>query len=146
VIRISTKGRYATRIMICLARFGVKAPARKQDIARAEDISADYVEQILMKLKAAGLVRSHRGTRGGFSLARDPAEISVSAVLAAVEGPFELAPCASAECARASVCVTRGLWRRGSEALEAVFGSATVAALAEEARAADAAQGHMFEI
>ena len=63
--------------MICLARFGVKAPARKQDIARAEDISADYVEQILMKLKAAGLVRSHRGTRGGFSLARDPAEISV---------------------------------------------------------------------
>jgi len=132
--------------MVCLARFGAKAPARKQDIARAEGISADYVEQILMKLKAAGLVRSHRGTRGGFSLARDPAAISVGDVLAAVEGPIELAPCTAGECGRASACVTGAVWRRAREALDAVFAGTTVGALAREARTADAAQGHMFEI
>ena len=132
--------------MVCLARLGTRTPARKQDIAEAEGISADYVEQILMKLKTGGLVRSHRGTRGGFSLARDPAAISVSDVLTTVEGRIELAPCAAGECGRASVCVTGALWRRAGEALDAVFAGATVGALAEEARSAEAAEGHMFEI
>ncbi len=132
--------------MVCLARLGARTPARKQDIAEAEGISADYVEQILMKLKTGGLVRSHRGTRGGFSLARDPAAINVSDVLTTVEGPIELAPCAVEECSRASACVTGAVWRRAREALDAVFAGVTVAELAKEVRSRDTAEGHMFEI
>ena len=71
MLRLSTKGRYATRIMVYLALCNPDEPARKQEIAEAEGIPADYVEQILTKLRTAGLVKSRRGAGGGFQLRRD---------------------------------------------------------------------------
>ena len=120
--------------MVCLALKGGERPARKQEIAEAEEISVDYVEQILLKLKTAGLVRSHRGAKGGFSLARDPATITVADVLEATEGPLALVPCLHDKCARGPMCVTQPLWRTASDALETIFSGTTVAELAEEAR------------
>ena len=146
MLRISTKGRYATRIMTYLAGRGTPVPARKQDIAESEGLSADYVEQILIKLKSGGLVRSHRGTRGGFSLVRDPRSITVADVLHAMEGPIELVPCEQERCIRVSKCVSRCVWEQASAALEKVFSGVTVAEMAAKAGKLRAADGEMFEI
>lgn len=118
MLRISTKGRYAARILVYLALHEDSAPSPKQEIADAEGISADYVEQILTKLRSGGLVRSHRGARGGFSLARAPGAITMADVLAASEGPIELVPCEGEECPRTSMCVTRMVWHEASRALD----------------------------
>ena len=102
MLTLSTKGRYATRIMIRLAQAPPGEPLCVQEITASEEIVAAYVEQILLSLKAAGLVRSHRGAKGGFSLARRPEAITVGQVLAATEGPVCLVPClGDAGCARA---------------------------------------------
>jgi Rrf2 family protein len=132
-MKLSTKGRYATRIMVCLAMHDPNIPRRKQEIAESEVISADYVEQILIRLKAGGLVVSHRGARGGFTLAKAPEKITVSDVLSASEGPLSLAPCSRESCERETSCVTQEIWRSAEVALAAVFDGTTIADLAEKA-------------
>ena len=105
MMTISTKGRYACRIMVLLAARVSAGPVTKYEIAEAEAISPDYVQQIMMRLKAAGLVRSHRGRGGGFSVAKDPKLISISDVLVAMEGRVAPAPCGEPECCdRAETC------------------------------------------
>jgi len=128
MINLSTKGRYATRIMIYIAR--QNGAVRKIEIAEAEDLTVDYVEQILIRLKAAGLVTSRRGANGGFSLARPADRITVADVLAATEGSTELAPCLSGDCPRMSFCPTRPLWDRVSRTIKEAFTEATIAGLA----------------
>jgi len=120
--------------MVRLAMHNSDKPARKQELAAAEGISSDYVEQILMKLKTAGLVQSHRGARGGFSLACDPWETDVAAILRATEGPVALAPCTEGECERSTTCVTRPIWEEAAKALEAVFSNVKLGQLGEEAK------------
>ena len=146
MLRISTKGRYATRIMVSLALKAVTRPARKQAVAEAEEISVDYVEQILLKLKTAGLVRSHRGAKGGFSLARDAASITVADVLEATEGPLSLVPCLHEKCSRGPTCVTQPLWRTASDALETIFSGTTIAELAEQAKQIQLPSTWIYEI
>ncbi|NQU41909.1 Rrf2 family transcriptional regulator [bacterium] len=133
MLQLSTKGRYATRIMVYLAMQPQGVPVPKQEIAQSEQISADYAEQILRVLKSAGLVASHRGVKGGFTLARDPERITVADVLDATEGAVDLAPCVRDECRRATQCVTRRLWRDASSCLSRIFGATTIRALAGEA-------------
>jgi len=135
VLKLSTKGRYAARIMLFLALAENNHHGTKIQIARAEAISADYVEQILMRLKIAGLVRSRRGAKGGFSLTRDPKSITIAEVLQATEGPLSIVPCLPVPaCPRATLCATRTLWKEASEALERIFSRVTLADLAERAR------------
>ncbi|MCX7047389.1 MAG: Rrf2 family transcriptional regulator [Candidatus Sumerlaeota bacterium] len=100
MFQISTKGRYATRILYRMALFGPDQPIRKVDIAEAEGLTPDYVEQIMTRLYAAGLVKSHRGPKGGFTIGKNPDEITVAEVLDATEGPIAIAPCIEGECAR----------------------------------------------
>jgi Rrf2 family transcriptional regulator, iron-sulfur cluster assembly transcription factor len=133
MMKLSTKGRYATRIMVYLSMQNSQVPCRKQEIADAESISADYVEQILIRLKAAGLVLSHRGARGGFSLARPPSEVTVAEVLAATEGPLSLVACSDEGCERETICVTQRIWRAAEEALSKVFSGTVISELAESA-------------
>lgn len=146
MMRLSTKGRYATRIMIALAMCDRSIPARKQEIADNEGISADYVEQILMRLKAGGLVQSHRGAKGGFSLAKDPELITVADVLSTTEGPLALAPCKRDDCNRATYCVAKEVWQEANQALEKVFSSVTIHALASRASEARDARSLSFVI
>ncbi len=134
MMKLSTKGRYATRILLYLAMHEGEGPARKQAIADAESISADYVEQILIRLKSAGLVLSHRGARGGFSLARPAGDITVADILQATEGPMILVPCEDEGCSRNSVCVTREIWRDVEAAIQSVFGTRTLESLVRRAR------------
>ena len=92
-MRLSTKGRYATRLLLAMSRSTDGKPIRKQSLAEVESISVDYVAQILVLLKRAGLVESIRGKYGGFRLARPPAEISVWQILVAADEALKLAPC-----------------------------------------------------
>jgi Rrf2 family cysteine metabolism transcriptional repressor len=130
MLKVSTKGRYAARIVLYLALHESKEPIRKQEIAKAEALSPDYVEQILMKLKTADLVRSHRGKRGGFTLARRPAAITVTDILEATEGPINLVGCEEDDCQRISACATKTIWDEATASLAKVFGSHTIADLA----------------
>ena len=135
MLSLSTKGRYATRIMVHLAMTAAgEHPARKREIAESEGITVDYVGQILMRLRAADLVRSYRGVKGGFALARDPADITVSDILKAVEGPISVVPCVSDKCERGTACATRPVWIRANKALEQVFEETTVEDMARDCR------------
>ncbi len=133
MMSISTRGRYASRIMVLLAARPQGAPITKHEIARDEAISPAYVEQLMMALKLAGLVASHRGRAGGFSLARDPESISIADVLHAVEGKVTVAPCGDIhDCDRSSTCVTRDVWMHASHLLDELFEGVTIARLARE--------------
>jgi len=147
MIRLSTKGRYATRIMIYLAAHNRDQPATTQEIAEGEHITSDYVVQILMRLKTAGLVESRRGVKGGFVLARDPADITVADVLEATEGTIQLVACDDDEpCQWSSQCVTRKVWDAANDALQEVFASRTIGQLANERLQLAAAGALMFHI
>ncbi len=130
---ITTKGRYATRIMVYLARFEGGRPATKFEIGRHEGISPNYVEQIITRLRAAGYVNSHRGRRGGFSLATDPAAVTVADIVRAVEGDPDAIPCLRQTCGREVTCPTSWVWRRASAAVEQTLAGITLSELVAEA-------------
>ena len=135
MLKLSTKGRYAARIMLFLALAEDTHHGTKIQISRGEAISADYTEQILMRLKVAGLVQSRRGAKGGFSLTRDPESITIAEILQATEGPLSIVPCLPVpDCPRATLCATRTLWKEASEALEAIFSGVTLADMAQRAK------------
>ncbi len=135
MLALSTKGRYAARIMVYLAIRQGTGPVTKYQIAEAEDLSADYIEQIMVRLKAAGLVQSHRGRKGGFTIARDPIVVTLSDVLTAVEGPIRPVPCIDAPCKREATCPTRPIWLKATTLLEDLFGRTTIAQMAEDTKA-----------
>jgi len=131
MLKISTKGRYAVRIMVYLAARDDERPARKQDIAEAEGISPDYVEQILIRLRASGLVQSHRGARGGFTIACDAHKTTVLDILEATEGPLQIAPCVEEGCDHLTRCAVQGVWQDAAKGLHEVFSGALLADLAD---------------
>jgi Rrf2 family protein len=135
MMALSTKGRYAARIMVYLAIRQGTGPITKYQIAEAEELSADYIEQIMVRLKAAGLVISHRGRKGGFTIGQDPTKMTLGDVLAAVEGPIRPAPCIDTYCKREASCPTRPVWEEAVAVLEDLFGRTTVAGMAEQTKA-----------
>ncbi len=113
MIRLSTKGRYGTRVMVALAkRYGYGMVLLKE-IAREEDISEGYLEHILPLLKSAGLVRSNRGAHGGYVLSKPPSEITLKDIIETTEGSLTPVECVDspAVCHRADFCVTRDVWQ-----------------------------------
>lgn len=145
-MQLSTRGRYATRIMVSLAMEQGDKPVKKRVLAEREGISPDYTEQILMRLKAGGLVVSHRGAGGGFTLSRPSGEVSVADVLAATEGPIAVTPCAAACCEREAACVTQHVWRRAEKALAEVFEDVTIGEMARNAARLGETSGQAYEI
>lgn len=130
---LSTRGRYATRVLLYLVTRNEAGPVRIAEVAAAERIPRQYLEQLMIRLKVAGFVRSVRGARGGYVLVCDPAKVTVADVLAAVEGPVALAPCLNEPCPAAARCVTRSVWAAASDAMNAVFRRTTLKAMAESA-------------
>lgn len=114
-MRVTTWTEYSLIISLHLARRGGTAPVAARDISEAERLPADYVEQILLRLRRAGLVRSVRGARGGYFLDREPALISVHDVMAACDHQiFEVNcdahPVDDARCGPGSQCSIRPVW------------------------------------
>lgn len=134
---ISTKGRYALRMMIELARLeeGERAPLRT--VADRQGISMKYLEQIASMLVQAGMLESVRGPRGGYRLTRLPEEITTAEILDVVEGGYApvacLAPDAEA-CPRSGACETLAFWQGAKRAADSYFSSVTLADFLEESR------------
>lgn len=118
--------------MVFLAERAGGGPVTKYEIAEHEALSANYVEQIMIQLKSAHLVHSHRGRHGGFSLARDADRITLREVLDVMEGPVSPAPCLHADCDRTKVCPTRPMWMRAAAALNEIFEGATIGSMLRE--------------
>jgi Rrf2 family protein len=127
-MKMSTKGRYAVRILLGIARYQKSGPVSKKIIAGEECISADYIEQIIVPLKNEGLVRGLRGVKGGFVLAKDPAKITVYDILRASEGEMSLVDCERNDCKGRdkNLCVTRPVWEGAAEVLETYFSKITL--------------------
>lgn len=111
-MKISTRVRYGTRLMLELGMNYGSEPMDLKDIAKSQKISQKYLSQIIMPLKNAGLVNSFRGARGGYVLGRAPEKISMREIVEVLEGDFSLLPCIEkpSSCELVSRCVTRGLW------------------------------------
>lgn len=121
-MKLSTKGRYGLLAVIDLAINAEYEAVPLSAIAERQSISISYLEQLIAKLKKAGIVNSIRGAQGGYVLAKDPAEISVGAILRALEGDLNPVDCAEVVgngsiCKGSSVCVTKYVWMRISESI-----------------------------
>ena len=122
-MKISTKGRYALRLMLDLASNDSGTPIRLKDVAKRQGISEKYLEQIISILNKAGFVRSVRGPQGGYSLSRTPADYMVGMILRLTEGSLCPVDCAAEEngsCDREDTCVTRMLWKKLDDAISSV--------------------------
>ena len=122
-MKISTKGRYALRLMLDLASNDSGTPIRLKDVAKRQGISEKYLEQIISILNKAGFVRSGRGPQGGYSLSRTPADYTVGMILRLTEGSLCPVDCAAEEngsCDREDTCVTRMLWKKLDDAISSV--------------------------
>ena len=138
-MKISTKGRYALRLMLDLAMNGENNVVRIKDIAERQQISDKYLEQIISVLNKAGYVRSTRGPQGGYSLRKAPEEYTVGDILRLTEGSLAPVACVEEEgsCEREVDCVTVEAWKRLNQAISDVVDHITLAdlvALQEEKR------------
>ncbi len=124
-MKISTKGRYGTRLMLNLAKHHKKSkkPTVLKNISQEEAISIRYLEQIIIPLKINKLVKSIRGAGGGYRLARDPAEIKLSDILHALEGSCCLVECVEDEdfCENIHTCIPHKIWEKASLMLKDYF-------------------------
>ena len=142
---ISTKGRYALRIMVDLAQHDGMEPVSVREIAQRQDISGKYMEQIIGVLSRAGLLRSVRGAQGGYHLAMTPDEMTVGMILRATEGDLAPAECVldgAQHCDRRGACPSRTVFAKVYSAINSVIDSVTLRELMpEEAEAAADAEG-----
>jgi Rrf2 family protein len=130
MIRVSTKGRYGTRLMLNLARHynsGDKAVILR-NVADEEQISIRYLEQIVISLKLTKLVKSIRGAGGGYTLGRKPSEIKICEILEALEGSCALVDCVEDKdfCDRLPTCAAHEIWKEASQLLKDYFERVTL--------------------
>lgn len=133
-MKISTKGRYALRLMLDIAEDKSDAPVRIKDIAARQEISDKYLEQIISVLNKAGYVKSIRGPQGGYRLTRKPEEYTVGMILRLTEGSLAPVACLEDEvnaCTRVSQCTTLYVWKKLNEAINDVVDNITLADLME---------------
>ena len=131
---ISTKGRYALRLIIELAKAPAGVPVRLRELAEKQEISEKYSEQIISLLRRGGIVLAKRGTQGGYDLAKDPKKITVGEVLRLTEGDLSPVPCLENNgepCERKNSCATYMLWSKLKDAIDSVVDNITIADLAE---------------
>lgn len=135
-MKISTKGRYGTMAMLDLALHYGEGPTLVKDIARRQHISERYLEHLLILLKVAGMVRSARGTRGGFTLARTPSQISLSEIIRVTEGSMAPTECVDDPKAypRAALCAVYDVWVEMKTAINSILESTTLQDLLERQR------------
>ena len=128
-MRISTRGRYALRLMLDLATNYTGKPIRLKDVAKRQEISDKYLEQIISILNKAGFVRSVRGPQGGYFLTRKPEEYTAGMILRLTEGSLSPVDCldeGAENCPRQESCVTFILWKQLDDAIRGVVDKVTL--------------------
>jgi len=136
-MKLSTRSRYGTRLMVDMAKHYGEGPIQLGEIAKRQNVSVKYLEQIIIPLKKARYIKSVRGPKGGHILAKPPEEITVGEIVAVLENGISLVECAEeqAVCDRADVCPTRLLWKEASEAMFDRLQATTLADLVKRAEA-----------
>jgi len=135
-VRLSTRTRYAVRAMLELAASRSNAPVQLKTIASRQDISVKYLEQLMAALKTAGFVRSVRGSKGGYILAKPPNQIKLDHLFSCLEGPVTTVECVENDslCDRAANCAPRLLWAELQEAIMRVLKSTTLQDLVDKTK------------
>jgi Rrf2 family protein len=127
-MKLSTKGRYGLKAMFELSITQNNGPVSLKVIAKNQNISDQYLEQLFSSLKKAGLVKSVRGAQGGYLLNKEPKDITVGEILTVLEGPVSLSECVIDEdvCKNSNVCVTKSVWEKIKKGIEDVIDSITL--------------------
>lgn len=144
-MKLSTRTRYGVRAILELAENVGKGPLQLRVIASRQDISAKYLEQLMAILKSAGLIRSIRGAKGGYVLAKPADKIRLDEVFHCLEGTVTTAECVEDEnyCQRAAGCAARIVWTQVHRAIEEVLEAVTLQDLIDQARANGAVNYHI---
>lgn len=135
MIKFSTRGEYGIRMVVEIARHYGRGPVALSEVARSEDLPLAYLEQLVGRLRKAGLLESRQGAHGGYELTRSPQEVTIGDVLRALEGPISPMICASEtpdsliECERQSSCTVTTVWTRVRDAVAEALDAITVAEL-----------------
>ena len=139
-VKVSTRGDYAARALLSLALHGEGAPTSVRDIAERTGLPQPYLEQILLALKGAGLVRSKRGVGGGYVLARHPGEITLGQIVSAVDGPIVAGdfgePHQNGACDHEGQCVLLAVWADVGHQMRSHLDSFTLADMVTRATGA----------
>lgn len=137
-VKVSTRGDYACRALLSLTLHPEESPTSVRDIAERTGLPQPYLEQILLALKGAGLVRSKRGVGGGYVLARDPAEITLAQIVSAVDGPIVVGdfgePHQNGACDHEGQCVLLAVWADAGRHMRHLLEARTLADVAAIAR------------
>ncbi|MCK9377288.1 MAG: Rrf2 family transcriptional regulator [Syntrophobacterales bacterium] len=136
-MKLSTRSRYGTRLMLDMAQRYNQGPVQLGDIAKRQNISVKYLEQIIIPLKKAHYVESVRGPKGGHALTRAPEEITVGEVVALLEEGDSLVECTehSEVCERSPICPTRLIWKEAAKAMFDKLNTTTLADLLHQCQA-----------
>lgn len=137
-MKISTRGRYALRMMLDLAQHDTGEYICLKDISRRQDITVKYLEQIVTSLNKAGLVRSQRGNNGGYRLARRPEDYTVGDILRVTEGDLNPVECLEDnpnECSRSPFCPVLPFWKGFAKVINDYVDGTTLEQLKEQADA-----------
>lgn len=136
-MKLSTRSRYGTRLMLDMAEHYDDGPIHLMKIAQRQGISVKYLEQIIIPLKKAHYVKSVRGPKGGHILAKPPEEITVGEIVALLEESVSLVDCSYNDtvCERSQICPTRHIWQEAAQAMFAKLESITLADLLAKSKA-----------
>jgi Rrf2 family protein len=147
-MKLSTKGRYATRALLDLALHHNQSLIPLKDIARRQEIPLRYLEHLITPLIAAGMIISTRGPKGGISLVRSPEKIRLSEVIQLLEGPITPVECVNNPkiCTRSELCATRDIWSELKEAIDGVLESTTLQDLVERQRKKEQPETAMYYV
>ncbi|MBW1770323.1 MAG: Rrf2 family transcriptional regulator [Deltaproteobacteria bacterium] len=137
-MKLSTRSRYGTRMMLDMAQHYDAGPIQIGDIARRQDISVKYLEQLVIPLRKADYVKSVRGPKGGYMLAKHPKEITVGEIVTVLEGGVNLSDCIENPdlCEKSTDCLTRGLWEEATKAVYDTLNSVTLSEMIETGKRA----------
>jgi len=135
-VKLSTRSRYGTRMMLDLAAHYDEGPVQIGDISRRENISVKYLEQLIIPLKKARLIESARGPKGGHMLTKPPEEITIGEIVRVLEGGIDLTHCIENPdvCEKTHSCLTRTVWEDATRAMYERLDASTLANIIEKGR------------
>jgi Rrf2 family cysteine metabolism transcriptional repressor len=137
-MRLSTKGEYASRAMLELSRRYEDGPIHSREISKAQEIPQKFLEQILLLLKRAGYLKSRKGQKGGYVLAKPPGAINVAEVIRVMDGPLAPIDCVSVmanePCPMEKTCGLRWLWKEVRDSVAGILERTTFADLVEKSK------------
>ena len=147
-MKISTKGRYGLRVLLDIAAHQAKGPVILRDISARQGISEKYLWQVINPLKAAGVVSSTRGAKGGYVLAKAPADITLLEIVSILEGPICVVDCVGTpeKCDRSGACVTRGVWGKIETGIKESMAQITLKELVDQQTEAESGSGLSYVI